>query len=109
MNSFGVGLPNKPINLAVLISGSGTTLANLADEIAAGRLNARIISVVASRTGIAGIGRAEKAGLPCAVVERKKYESVQAFSDEVFRHCAGVDLICLGGWLSLLSIPERFV
>ena len=101
-------MPNKPINLAVLISGSGTTLANLAAEIAAGRLNARITSVVASRTEILGIERAEKAGLACAVVERKKYGDVQSFSDEVFKHCRGVDLICLGGWLSLLAIPERF-
>ena len=98
-----------PIKLAVLISGGGTTLQNLIDQIVAGRLNARVGVVVASRAGIAGIERAKRAGLICHVVERNKFTDVEEFSRMVLGHCEGADLICLGGWLSMLSIPQRWV
>jgi folate-dependent phosphoribosylglycinamide formyltransferase PurN len=44
-------------------------------------------------------------------IEPKMFESVQAFSVKVFGACeaAGVDLICLGGWLSLLDVPGRWM
>ena len=98
----------SPISLAVLISGSGTTLQNFIDRIADGQLRARIVLVIASRPGIAGIERAQRAGLPVKIVERKKFDSVAAFSEEIFSLCdqASADLICLAGWLSLLKIPE---
>jgi phosphoribosylglycinamide formyltransferase-1 len=93
-------MPVPPINLAVLVSGSGTTLQNFIDTIATGELDARIALVVASRPGILAIDRAEKAGLPVIVSEPAK----------VFEHCAAakVDLVCLAGWLKLLKIPKAF-
>jgi formyltetrahydrofolate-dependent phosphoribosylglycinamide formyltransferase len=99
-----------PIQLAVLISGSGTTLQNLIDRIRAGSLDAKIAAVLASRPGIQGIDRARDAALPFHLVERSKYPDTAAFSRDIFKICAdaGVALICLGGWLSLLDIPEAF-
>ncbi|HEX8342191.1 MAG TPA: phosphoribosylglycinamide formyltransferase [Tepidisphaeraceae bacterium] len=101
---------SRPINLAVLVSGGGTTLQNLIDAVADGRLRAKIVLVIASRPGIGGIARAEAAGLPVAVVERKKFDSLEAFSDAVFDACtaADVDLVCLGGWLQLLRLPDAW-
>jgi len=98
------------MTLAVLISGSGTTLANLVDQIAAGKLLARIGVVIASRPGIAGIDRARNAGLPCQTITRKDYPDVESFSRDVFARCqqAGAELICLAGWLSLLQIPPHW-
>jgi phosphoribosylglycinamide formyltransferase-1 len=103
-------LSDSPIQLAVLISGAGTTLENLIDRIADGSLCAKINLVVASRPGIAGIERARSAGLACHIIERKSFPTTQQFSTEIFRHCdeARVDLICLAGWLSLLDIPPRW-
>src|ERR1700722_18648632 len=99
-----------PIKLGVLISGSGTTLQNLIECIRAGSLNAEIVAVVASRTGIKGIDRAREAGLPLHLVERSKNPDIAVFSREIFKICAeaGVELICLGGWLSMLDIPDMF-
>jgi phosphoribosylglycinamide formyltransferase 1 len=103
-------MPNSPIQLAVLISGSGTTLQNMIDRIADGSLVARIAVVIASRPGIGGIERAQRAGLKCYVVDRREYSDVRDFSQRVFKICsdAKVDLICLAGWLSLLEIPPAF-
>jgi len=69
-------VPENPIRLAILVSGSGTTLQNLIDEIAAGRLNAKASIVVASRAGLVGTDRAVKAGIPNVVVNRKDFASV---------------------------------
>ncbi len=100
----------SPIKLAILASGGGTTLQNLIDRIAAGQLDAQIKVVIASRPGIKAIDRAAAAVIKSFVVERKAFDSVEAFSDAIYRHCdeAKVDLICLAGWLSMLRIPERY-
>ncbi|HLL90486.1 MAG TPA: phosphoribosylglycinamide formyltransferase [Tepidisphaeraceae bacterium] len=103
-------MPHAPINLAVLVSGSGTTLQNLVDVIARRELNARVKLVVGSKPDLLGIRRAADAGLSVAVVNRKDYSDLGAFSREVFAHLdrAGVDLVCLGGWLCLLDMPDRY-
>ncbi len=59
----------SPIHLAVLLSGNGTTLQNLLDRTADGRLNARIALVVSNRADAYGLVRAEQAGVSTAVVE----------------------------------------
>ena len=99
-----------PINLAVLVSGSGTTLQNLIDQTRAETLDARIKLVIGSKPGLPALGRAEKADIPHRVVERKSFDDVAAFSREVFALCdeANVDLICLAGWLCLLEVPPRY-
>jgi formyltetrahydrofolate-dependent phosphoribosylglycinamide formyltransferase len=105
-----IKMTQSPIQLAVLLSGSGTTLQNLVDRISDGSLNAKIATVIASRSGIKGIDRAREAGLPCHLVEAAKYSDVRDFSGGVFKICeqAHADLICLAGWLSLLDVPPAF-
>jgi phosphoribosylglycinamide formyltransferase 1 len=98
------------IRLAVLISGGGTTLQNLLDRIRAGQLAASVVCVVSSKADAAGIGRAQAAGVPAFVVERKSCASREEFSTRILGHCraAGAELICLGGFLQLLQIPPDF-
>jgi len=99
-----------PVNLAVLVSGSGTTLQNLIDQIAAKKLDARIKIVIGSRPGLRGVERAIEAKIPHAVVDRKAFKDVASFSREVFKLIeeANVDVVCLAGWLCLLEIPEKY-
>ena len=96
-----------PIRLAVLVSGAGTTLANLSAVIARGELAADVRLVVGSRPGLAGLTRAP--GAATAVVDRRAYADVDLFSRAVFAEIdrAEVDLVCLAGWLCLLAIPDR--
>lgn len=99
------------LRLAVLLSGSGTTLQNIVDQIRAGRLDASVELVIASRAGLKGSDRAEAAGLKHTVVNRKSYDDVGSFSTEVFGQieAARADLVCLAGWLSLLNIPDHYL
>src|SRR5829696_4404738 len=96
--------------IAVFISGGGTTLQNLIDRIADGTLPARIVQVISSRPDIGGADRARAAGLPVDVVERKQFPTREAFSERNFAPCraAGARLVCLGGYLQLLRIPEDY-
>lgn len=99
-----------PINLAVLVSGSGTTLQNLIDKIASGELNARIAVVIGSRPDLLGLERAADAKLMNFVVDRRDFADCTSFSKQLFALCdgAGVDLVCLCGFLCLLEVPEKY-
>jgi formyltetrahydrofolate-dependent phosphoribosylglycinamide formyltransferase len=99
------------IRLAVLLSGGGTTLQNLIDRIADGRLSARIVLVLSNHTDAYGLVRAEGAGIPTAVVDRKDCKSSQEFSRRIFEQIrqAKADLVCLAGFLQLLAIPDDFL
>ncbi len=101
---------NRPIRLAVLISGGGTTLANLVQKIREHQLDAEIRLVIASRPDCGGISRAAEAGLPCEVIQRKSFPGLVQFSNAIFSQCRKfeVDLVVCGGFLALLKIPTDF-
>lgn len=102
---------HQPIRLAVLLSANGTTLQNLIDKIAAGRLAARIAVVISNHPDAYGLVRAERAGIPTALVERSECASRSEFNTRIFEKCrqADVDLVCLAGFLQLLQIPDDFL
>lgn len=63
----------KKLKLAVLISGGGTNLQAMVDQIEAGKLDAEINLVVSNNPGAYGLTRAQKHGIPTAVVDYSKY------------------------------------
>jgi phosphoribosylglycinamide formyltransferase 1 len=98
------------LRLAILISGSGTTLQNIADAIARQELDAQIVSVIASNPNCFGITRAKNLNLPITVISRKQAGSLEQFSQQIadnLRH-HNVDLALMAGFLSLWTIPEDF-
>jgi formyltetrahydrofolate-dependent phosphoribosylglycinamide formyltransferase len=103
--------PDHLQRLAVLLSGSGTTLQNLLDRGGDGRLAAKVAQVIASRADAFGLERARRAGVPTAVVTRRDAGSVEAFSRRIFDLCrqAQAELVCLAGFLQLVQIPEDFL
>ena len=103
-------MPNSPLKLAILLSGSGTTLQNILDEIAAGRLDASVEIVIGSKPGLKGLERAAAAKVMNFVVERARFDDLAAFSKAVFDLVddANVDLVCLAGWLCLLDVPAAY-
>jgi len=98
------------IRLAVFLSSGGTTLQNLLDRIADGRLLAQVGLVVSNNADAFGLIRAETAGIPTAVVDRKDFGSREEFSRRLFDLCREhqADLVCLAGFLQLIHIPDDF-
>ncbi|MCC7146687.1 MAG: phosphoribosylglycinamide formyltransferase [Phycisphaeraceae bacterium] len=103
--------PVKPLRLAVLLSGGGRTMVNLAEKIEDGLLHARIAAVISSRADAAGIQRARERSLHVEIAPRKQLNSTAEFSDVVWKlvRKASADLVCLAGFMSLLNIPDDFV
>jgi formyltetrahydrofolate-dependent phosphoribosylglycinamide formyltransferase len=102
---------DQPLRLAVLLSGSGTTLQNLLDRCADGRLRARVVLVVSNNADAFGLERARRAGIRAEVVNRKEAGSREEFSRRIFDLCrqAQADLVCLAGFLQLIHVPDDFL
>jgi phosphoribosylglycinamide formyltransferase 1 len=100
----------RPLRLAVLVSGGGTTLQNLLDAIADGSLPAGVSVVVASRRDAFGLERARQAGVPAIAVARKEFPDADAFNDALHEALKpyAPDLVVLGGFLSLFQPRQRY-
>ncbi len=100
----------RPLRLAVLISGSGTTLRNLLQWQAAGKLAGEIVLVGSSNPEAGGLQFAAAAGIPAFVVSHREVRDEQELSSRIFQRCreAEVDFVVLGGFLRKLVIPSDF-
>lgn len=90
--------------LGILLSGRGSNFEAIADNIAAGRLDAEIAVVISNRPEARGLEIARRRGLhavciPSKGLDREVYDRMVA---EELRRCR-VDLICLAGFMRLLS------
>ncbi|HHX36834.1 MAG TPA: phosphoribosylglycinamide formyltransferase, partial [Clostridiaceae bacterium] len=98
----------EPLRVAVFVSGGGTNLQTLIDAAARGDLGkTELVKVVASRQEIKAIERAEKAGLPVAVIRRADFSSQLEYDQALIAALAdeAVDLVVLAGFLTRLG-PE---
>jgi phosphoribosylglycinamide formyltransferase-1 len=96
--------------IAVLISGGGTTLKNLIEKMTAGELPVEIKLVISSSAKAAGIKYAADAGIPTSVIRREPTDSDDQYCERVFHPCreAGVELVCMAGFLKHVLIPDDF-
>ena len=99
------------LRIAVLISGGGTTLANLIRCIQAGSLPAYIECVVSSRTNVRGVHIARDAGLDVSICRPVDFDSPETFSEAVFNEFRKreVDLAVMAGFLCFLPIPDDYL
>jgi phosphoribosylglycinamide formyltransferase-1 len=95
----------KPVWLGILLSGRGSNFLAIAESIRTGRLKGAEISVVISNVaGAAGLSAAERLGLPHAVFESKGRKREEHDADVIASLRAhSVDLVCLAGYMRLLS------
>jgi phosphoribosylglycinamide formyltransferase-1 len=103
--------------IGVLLSGRGSNFEALADSVAAGRIpNAEIAIVISNRDGAPGIEKAKQRGIASQVIPSKGLER-EAYDRQVVALLQDhkVDLICLAGYMRLLSpffvaeFPQRIL
>ncbi len=88
--------------IAVLVSGGGTNLQALIDAAGRGELpHGTLALVIADRPGIRAIERAEKAGIPCAVIPRREPGFEEKVLDALKKR--RIDMAVLAGFLGILS------
>ena len=99
---------NKKTRIAVFISGSGSNLQSIIDNIENGNLNCEISYVIADRKCF-GLERAEKHGIKSIMLDKKLFGN--KLSDEISAILENgiekTDYIVLAGYLSILS--ESFI
>jgi phosphoribosylglycinamide formyltransferase-1 len=91
--------------IGVLLSGRGSNFEALADSVAAGRIpGAEIAVVVSNREGAPGIEKAKEREIATRVIPSKGLER-EAYDRQVVAvlHEHKVDLVCLAGYMRLLS------
>jgi phosphoribosylglycinamide formyltransferase 1 len=103
--------------IGVLLSGRGSNFEALADSVSAGRIrNAEIGLVLSNREGAPGVERAKARGLATRVIPSKGLER-EAYDRQVVAALreANVELVCLAGYMRLLSpyfvaaFPQRIL
>jgi phosphoribosylglycinamide formyltransferase-1 len=90
--------------IAILLSGRGSNFAAIARNLATGVIDAEIAVVISNRPGAAGIALAEQLGLPALVIpsqgrQREEYDGMLVAELQQ----RNVDLVCLAGFMRLLS------
>ena len=90
----------------MLLSGAGTTLENLVEQRAKGRLDVEFTAVVSSKAAALGLERARRHGIPAHVVARAAHRDEREFNDALHAVLAEdpPELIVLAGFLSKIEL-----
>ena len=98
-----MGGPKKRVG--ILISGRGSNMASLIEAAREPDYPAEIALVASNRPDAAGLGRAQASGIRTAVVDHTRFPERASFDFEIGRvfDNAGVDLICLAGFMRILT------
>ncbi len=97
---------SKP-RVGVLVSGRGSNLQALIDAAADPAYPAELALVISNVPGVFALERAEKAGIPTRTIPHKNFLSREAFDQtlDAELRAVEVDIICLAGFMRLLSAP----
>ncbi|MBQ1242903.1 MAG: phosphoribosylglycinamide formyltransferase [Clostridia bacterium] len=97
---------NKAKKIAVLVSGGGTNLQSLIDCQKNGMFGESAITlVIASKPSVYALERAKNAGIASAVLCRKDYADIAAYSAALVKALkdAEIDLVVLAGFLTIID------
>lgn len=95
----------SPVNIGVLISGGGTNLQALIDNIDNDNINGRIKIVVSNKRDAYGLERAKASGIPTMHINRKDFSNEEEYNKKIIQElkAKGVELVVLAGYLKVLS------
>jgi phosphoribosylglycinamide formyltransferase-1 len=91
-------------NLGILLSGRGSNFEAIADNVASGTLDANIAVVISNKPDVPGLESARRRGLKALAIPSKgvaREEHDRAVVSALREH--HVDLVCLAGYMRLLS------
>ena len=93
------------LRVGILISGRGSNMAALIAATRTEDFPAEVALVVSNRADAGGLALAREAGVPTAVIPHRDYPDRESFDRAVSAELerAGVDLICLAGFMRIFS------
>ena len=93
------------LNLGILISGRGSNMLNLVNASQRGLINSKIKIVISNNKNSSGIDKAKRKNIKTKIINQKDYESKKDFENALTNTLKNqnVDLVCLAGFMSILS------
>ncbi|MEH6672368.1 phosphoribosylglycinamide formyltransferase [Halopseudomonas sp.] len=95
--------------ILVLISGSGTNLQALIDDLGSNPVDGEIVAVLSNRADAQGLERARRAGIPALAVDNRDYADRETYDQALIAEIDRFepDLVLLAGFMRILT--EKFV
>ncbi|MAD46475.1 MAG: phosphoribosylglycinamide formyltransferase [Oceanospirillaceae bacterium] len=99
------GEPEKKPRIVILISGSGSNMAAIADAVKAGDIDADIAAVISNKPDVAGLQKARDRDIDAQVVDHSGFQSREHFDVALMRKIDEYepDLIVLAGFMRILT------
>ncbi|XP_072901147.1 trifunctional purine biosynthetic protein adenosine-3 isoform X1 [Hemitrygon akajei] len=97
----------RKMKVGVLISGTGTNLQSIIEHTKDPTSHAEVVIVISNKSGVEGLKKATRAGIPTRVIDHKLFGSRSEFDstvDQVLQEFS-VELVCLAGFMRILSGP----
>jgi phosphoribosylglycinamide formyltransferase 1 len=96
---------SKEFKLGVLVSGNGTNLQAIIDQIENGALTAKISLVISNKKEAFALGRARKHGIETVFIDPKSFPCKEEYDQAMvdLLKAESVDLICLAGFMRILG------
>lgn len=95
----------QPMRIAVLISGSGTNLQAIIDQVHETDVPASIVGVISNKSNAFGLERAKKHNIAHFFIDHHAFDSREAFDQAVLQQLLTlhVDLVILAGFMRILT------
>lgn len=93
------------MRIGVLVSGRGSNLQAIIDNVEAGKLKADISLVISDNPEAKAVERCKKHGIPFSIIERKNFSAKREFEERMVKELKdkGVELVVLAGFMKILS------
>ena len=93
------------LNLGILISGRGSNMLNLVNASQRGLINSKVKIVISNNKNSIGIDKAKRKNIKTKIINQKDYGSKKDFENALTNTLKNqnVDLVCLAGFMSILS------
>lgn len=97
------------VKIGVLISGSGSNLQSIIDNIENGSINGKIEVVISNKCDAYGLERARQHNIDAVFVNKQDYDDIESYNNEIMSELKkrDVELVVLAGYLKILS--SRFI
>lgn len=93
------------VKIGVLVSGSGTNLQSIIDNIDIDNINGKIEVVISNIENAYGLERAKQHNIDAVFVNQKEYENIEHFDEAIIKELKSrnVELVILAGYLKILT------
>ena len=95
--------------LGILISGNGSNMLNIIEASKKKLIKSKVVTVISNNNLALGIKKASKRGIDVKIINQNKYSDLYDFENSLSKYLfkKSVDLICLAGFMKVLS--KKFI